>query len=262
MKFNKITILAAVLVFLILSHVSLAQMNKVTALLRGDAVSSSGGPATDVSVTIYKGTDVANKTKLTPEGKFTAILQPGTQYRVTFGGGKYYFHEEQLSVPASDQFQNVPMHVTLKELELGRPYNFTNLIFEPNSSIISAAATTEMESIAAAMKHNQKLTITATVYPDQMPSGKNAAAQNALAASRKSAILAFFISKNIPSTNISVTISTNVSSSGTFERVIMQDATPVKGKKKKGKKAAATAAAAGKKVMVPQDAEIVMQMPS
>jgi hypothetical protein len=262
MKFQKTIVVSSIiaLFFAFGAQVSFAQ--KVTALLKGEAVSSSGGAATDVTIIAYKGTELVNKTKLTPDGKFTIILQPGTQYKLTFAGGKYYYQEENISVPASDKFQTIPFKVTLKELELGTPYQFSNLIFEPKSGDISAAAATELEAIVAAMKRNPKLSITATVYPDEMPSGKKAAAQNELVANRKSALISFFISRNISASNVAVNISTNVRSGGTFERMVTQDVEPVaKAKKKKGKTPPAPAPGiAAKKMMVPQNAEIIMQV--
>jgi hypothetical protein len=260
MKSNKISILALVgaLLFLCGSQPSIAQIGKATALVKGDA-SSSSGKASDVTITTYKGSEVVNKTKLTPEGKFIIVLQPGTQYRLTFSGTKYYFHEEQLSVPASDKYEEVPMHVMLKELEIGKPYTFSNLIFEPKSSSISSNVLSEMENIAAALKRNSNLMITATVYPDETPAGKKVAAQKSLADSRKSALMAFFLSQNIPAANVSVQVSTSVPTIRTFERIITNDPPPAKSKKKTKAKAPAPGVA-GKKVMVPQYAEITMQM--
>lgn len=263
MKFNKISILLVVSAFLILfnSQTSFAQMSKATALLKGTA-SGSSGTASDVSVAIYKGTEVVNKTKLTSEGKFTAILQPGNQYRLTFTGAKYYFHEEPLSVPSSDKYEEVPMHVTLKELELGKPFTFSDLIFEPKSSNISQNVMADMENIASAMKRNSQLAIMATVYPDEDASGKKATTQSSLSDSRKSAIMAFFLSQNISASNVSVTISTTAPTGGSFERVVTNDPPATKSKKKvkKGKTPAPSAGVSGKKMMVPQYAEITMQM--
>src|SRR5438309_7694205 len=107
MKSNKILVFAAFCLFLV-SGISFAQGSKVTALVKGTA-SGPSGPATDASVITYKGSEVINKTKLTPEGKFTIVLQPGNQYKLAFQGGKYYYHEEALSIPASDKFQEVPV---------------------------------------------------------------------------------------------------------------------------------------------------------
>src|SRR5436309_2906264 len=140
MKLQKI--LSLLFISLFAHSISVAQMSKVTALVKGDAMAGSGA-ASDVSITVYKGTDVVNKTKLTPEGKFTIVLQPGNNYRLTFQSGKYYYHEEPLNIPASDKYQEVPVHVTLKELEFGKPYTFTNLIFEPKSSDISLGGMAE-----------------------------------------------------------------------------------------------------------------------
>jgi hypothetical protein len=246
--------------FVSVPQISLAQMGGVTALIKGKVMSSNGNIADGVSITAYKGSESYRTTKSTPEGKFTLVLQPGVQYRLTFASTKYYFHEEQLSVPASDKYQEVPVQVTLKELELGKPYSFNDLIFEPKSSDISPNVQQDFESIANALKHNPKLTLSCTVYPDETPSGKKAAIQNGLAASRKSAILSFFASKNISESSVVIDVSTNISSSGAFERMVSVDpAPPAKSKKKKK---APAAASASKKVMVPQDAMLIMQVPS
>jgi len=258
MRSNRLILFLAIIALFSFTSQGFSQINKVVALLKGN-VTGPAGPATDVSITFFKGSERVNTTKSTPEGKFTQILQPGTQYRVTFSGGKYYYHEEMLSVPQSDVYQTVPMNVSLKELELGRPYQFSNLIFEPKSADISPSVMADMENIAAAMKHNSKLTLSATVYPDETPAGKKAAAQNTLAQSRKSALMSFFLTKNISSSNVMIEISANVPSGGSFERMVSAEAPAAKGKKTKKK---APAAAAGKKVMVPQYAQITMQIAS
>ncbi len=262
MKLNRITRIAALiaLFFIALPEISTAQMSGVTALVKGKVSSTTGNIANGVTITAYKGSESIRTTKSTPEGKFTIVLQPGSQYRLTFASTKYYFHEEQLSIPASDKYQEVPLQITLKELELGKPYSFSALIFEPKSSDISPSVMQDMEAIANAMRHNSKLTLNGTVYPDETPVGKKAASQNGLAASRKSALVAFFQSKNIATSNISIEINTNVATNGSFERMINVDAAaPAKGKKKKK---APTATSAMKKIMVPQDAILVMQIAS
>ena len=262
MKFNKIVRISALIALVLVSlpKITSAQMSGVTALIKGKVASTTGNIADGVTITAYKGSESIRTTKSTPEGKFTIVLQPGTQYRLSFASTKYYYHEEQLSVPASDKYQEVPVQVTLKELELGKPYSFSALIFEPKSSDISASVMNDMEAIANAMRHNSKLTLNGTVYPDESPSGKKAAAQNGLAASRKSTLISFFQSKNISPSNISIAISTDVPTGGSFERTISVDAAaPAKGKKKKKAPAAASAM---KKVMIPQDAVLVMQVAS
>ncbi|MEI8135073.1 MAG: hypothetical protein WCH46_08390 [bacterium] len=237
-----------------------AQLSKATALVKGSVNSSAGGIATDVTVTTYNGSEIHNKTRLTPEGKFVIITKPGVQYKLTFIGSKYYYHEEMLNVPAADKYQEVPVHVTLKELDLGRPFQFSGLVFEPKSSAISPAVIQDMESIALEMKHNAKLAINATVYTDDIPAGKKGSTTD-IGSSRKSAIMAFFLSKNIPASNVSVTVSSSPASGARFERVITEDAPAVSTKGKKKKKAPAPGVA-GKKVMVSQDAEIVMVLKS
>lgn len=260
MKSGRIIVITALiaLFFISVPQISHGQINKVMALVKGSVTDASGSIADGVSITAYKGTEQIRTTKSTQEGKFTMTLAPGAEYRITFMSTKYYYHEEQLSVPASDKFQELPMQVSLKELEIGRPYSFSNLIFEPKSSNISASVMPDLDNIASAMKHNPKLSLSATVYPDETPAGKKASVQNGLAASRKSALLSFFQSKNIPTSNISIEINTNVPSNGSFERMVTSSDEPVAKGKKKKKTPPATAAS--KKVMVPQYAQIVMQV--
>lgn len=232
----------------------------VTALVKGTAMSASGGTASDVTITVYKGTESIRTTKVTPEGKFTIVLKPGVQYRITFASTSYYFHEEQLNIQASDKFQEVPMSVTLKELELGKPYLFNDLIFEPKSTSISPNVMSDLENIASAVRRNPKLSLSITVYPDETPSGKKAAVQNGIAASRKSALLSFFSSKNIPASNIIIDVSSTVPAGGKFQRMVLEDQ-PAAAKGKKKKKAVAVTPAA-KQMMVPQYAQIVMRSAS
>ncbi|MEP7234148.1 MAG: carboxypeptidase-like regulatory domain-containing protein [Ignavibacteriota bacterium] len=257
MKFSRSIIFLGLFTFFALPSVGFSQIGKVVALVKGVVTGPGGQPANDVTVTFFKGSELIKTTRSTLEGKFTQIVQPGTQYRVTFSGSTFYYHEEQLSVPASDVYQIVPMSVSLKQLELGSPFHFSNLIFEPSSSAISSSVMSDLDNIASAMKRNAKLAVNITVYPDEAATGKKAAMESTLAEARKSAMMTFFLSKNISSSNVSIEVSQSVPSHGTFERMISQEAPAVKGKKKK--KAPATTA---KKVMVPQNAEVTMKLNS
>ncbi|MDP4219846.1 MAG: carboxypeptidase-like regulatory domain-containing protein [Bacteroidota bacterium] len=261
MKLHRIASLTALcaLFFISIPKISSAQIGGINALVKGSVSNTSGAPAEGVTITAYKGTEQVRTTKSTPEGKFTLVLKPGTVYRLSFVSAKYYFHEEPLSIQQSDKYLEVPVQVSLKELELGRPYSFSDLVFEPKSSNISPNVMADFENIASAMKHNPKLTVTGTVYPDETPAGKKASAQNSLAASRRTALIAFFSSKNIPASNISIEVSTNVPGNGAFERTATAEQPATKGKKKK--KGAATTVST-KKIMVPQYAQIIMQVPS
>lgn len=249
------------LFFLSAGESSRAQVNGVTALVKGTAMCASGGTASDVTITVYKGSESIRTTKVTPEGKFTIVLKPGTQYRVTFASTNYYFHEEQLNISASDKYQEVPMSVTLKQLQLGSPYPFNDLIFEPKSTNISPNVMADLENIASAVKRNPKLSLSITVYPDETPAGKKAALQNGIAASRKSALLSFFSSKNIPSSNIIIDVSSTVPSNGQFQRMVLEDQPAVAAKGKKKKKTVVTSPVA-KQMMVPQYAQIIMRSAS
>ena len=247
--------LLAALFFMTAPSASEAQINKAVALVKGVVSGPDGKGVADVNITVFKGSERVNTTKSTPEGKFQIVLQPNGEYRITFSNSHFYYHEEQLSVPASDKYQEIKMQVGLKELQLGRPYSFSDLIFEPKSTNISQNVMSDLENIAGAVKRNSKVTLSITVYPDEIPNGKKATIQNGIAASRKSALISFFLSKNVPTSSVSIEISNTVPMSGKFQRTITEDPAPVKGKKKKK----APAIAITKNIMVPQYAEITMQ---
>lgn len=246
------------LLFLLLSvtgSTTFAQANKPVALLKGQISSTKGGNIADVNVSAFEGSKLINTGKTNTDGKFQIILKSGIQYKLTYSNSNYYFQEEQLSIPPSDKYQEVPKSVQLRPLELNTPYTFPALVFEPKSSKIEPAVMTDLENIAAAAKRN-KLTLKCTVYPDATPTGKSAANQTELANSRKSALTTFFMSKNLSSTNFTIEINNTVPI-GKFERMITESPEePVsKGKKKKKSKSSKPVT---KKAMVPQYAEIVM----
>ncbi len=232
-----------------------AQGNKPVALLKGQITSTKGGNVPDVSVSVFEGSKLINTGKTNTEGKFQIILKSGIQYKLTYTNGDYYYQEEQLSIPPSDKYQEVPKTLQLRPLELNSAFSFSTLVFEPKSSKIEGAVLADLENIVAAAKRN-KLSLRCTVYPDATPSGKSATAQTELANSRKSALTSFFMSKNLSGSNFSIDI-INTLPPGKFERMITEtpEEPAAKGKKKKKAKAAKPVT---KKAMVPQYAEIVM----
>jgi hypothetical protein len=241
------------------STTGFAQASKIVALLKGQVTSQSGEKLKDVQVIVYKGGERINTGKTNTEGKFQIILQPNAEYRIGYSHGSYYYKEETLSIPASDKYQEVPVSASLKELEFGKPYPMSSLIFEPRSSSISSTVLSDLEGLAQVMKRNNKVSLIITVYPDETPAGKNAAKQNDLAAARKAAISTYLLSKNI--SNYTININTSVPP-GKYERTLVMTEEPAAtGKKKKSKKAA-PAKSVSKKVMVPQYAEFVMRQSS
>lgn len=251
---NKVFLLAAsIAMVLFTSQILPAQGSKPVALLKGEVSSVKGGKIADVQVAVFKGSERVNTGKTNTDGKFQIILQGGADYRVAYSHQNYYYKEESLNIPVLDKYKEILASVSLRELELGTPYPFSALVFEPRSSKIEQSVTADLDSIANVVKRN-KLNLKVTVHPDENPVGKKAKDQNDLASARKAAITSFFLSKNVTTSSLTVDISNSVPP-GKYERTLadMPEAT---GKKKKGK---SKPAAAAKKVLVPQYAEIVMQ---
>lgn len=250
----------AVALIAAVTSVASAQMNKVVALVKGEIVNQSGAKVPDVSVQVYKGSEKVNTTKSTSEGTFQVILTPGTEYKLICSNAKYYYHEQMLSIPTLEKYQIIPITVPMRALEIGTPYPFTNMVFEPKSSTVSPNVASDLDQIAAQMKRNGKLTLSVTVYPDVAGTSASSAAETELANARKNAIAGYFMSKGLSASSVAVTVSTTLGP-GKFERMITKEATEVivKGKKKAPKKKKGKAPAPVK-MMVPQTADVVMKM--
>ncbi|HYM19696.1 MAG TPA: OmpA family protein [Candidatus Kapabacteria bacterium] len=247
-------ILAALLV---MSSTASAQMNKVVALVKGSVQTTSGSPVSDVQIQVYKGGEKVTNTKSTSEGKFQMVMQPNTDYKLICTNSKYYYTEQAFSIPALEKYQEVPVTVTMRPLELGSPFPFSAPVFAPKSKTISQSVTNDLDNIAAQMKRNTKLTLNVTVYPDEPPTGKKANAQNDLASARKNAIAGYFLSKGLNAASVSVSTSNEVPPGKFTATVTTSDDPPAKGKKKKKSKAPVT-----QNIKAPQTADIVMQVAS
>ena len=187
------------------------------------------------------------------------VMQPNTDYKLICTNSKYYFAEQPFSIPALEKYQEVPVTVTMKPLELGTAFPFSAPVFEPKSSTVSSKVTNDLDKIAAQMKRNSKLSLSVTVHPDEAATGKKANTQNDLATARKNAIAGYFLGKGINSSMVAVNIS-NVAGSGQFATTVTtSDDTPAKGKKKKKGKASAPVT---QNVKAGQTADIVMQVNS
>lgn len=252
------SVFVSAIVLAALTSVSSAQMSKVVALVKGQVQSTSGGAVADVAIQVYKGSEKVNTTKSTSEGKFQMILQPGTDYKLICTNAKFYSQEQALPIPAMEKYAEVPVTITMRPLELGTPYPFGDLVFEPKSSVVSPKVTSDLDAIVAQLKRNSKLSLAVTVYPDMSTTGKAGAAQTDLANARKNAISGYFLGKGLNSSSVSVTTSTAFGP-GKFERMVTMDdpAPPAKGKKAPKKKAKTTAPV---KMKVPQNADIVMKL--
>ncbi len=237
-----------------LTEGSSAQINKAVALIKGEIHSPDGGIVKDVVIQIYKGSEKVNNTKSTTEGKFQAVLQPNATYRFICSNPNYYYVEQELNIPALEKYQEIPMNISMRKLELGMPFPFKAPVFEPRSSSISNAVASDLDAISAQMKRNNKISLSVTVYPDEMPSGKKASIQTDLANSRKSRLSAYFLSKGITTSSMSINTSNNVPA-GQFERVAIPEETKAtKGKKKK------KLPVASKTMRAPQTAELIMKV--
>ncbi len=251
-------LMIAALALAITNSPSRSQMSKVVALVKGEVRSSSGSSVPDVQIQVYKGSEKVNSTKTTNEGKFQMVINPGADYKLICSNPKYYFTEQALSIPALEKYKEIPVTVTMRPLELGTPFPFSQPVFEPQSSTVSANVTADLDNIAAQLKRNSKLVLNVTVYPDMTPSGKNANAQNDLATARKNAIAGYFLSKGLSASNVNVTISTNVGP-GKFDRTVsVDDMAAVSSKSKKKKKPSKKPTT--QNIKFPQTTDVVMQV--
>jgi hypothetical protein len=243
----------AIIAYLFFAASLLAQGNKPVALLKGEVESSEGEKISSVQVSVFKGSENINSGKTNTDGKFQIILKPDATYTVTYYHPKYYSKEEKITVPELEKYREIAVKATLRPLDLNRPYAFCAMIFEPKSAKIENAVLADLETIVSTVKRN-KVSLKITVYPDETPSGKKAAAQMSLANSRKSALTTFFLTHNISASSFTCDVSPTAPTGGaSFERVITAE--PETGKKKKAK----TKPAAAKNTRVSQYAEIVMQ---
>ena len=233
--------LAALFLVLFSTSTAGAQLQKVMTLVKG-SVTVEGQPANGVSVAIYKGTEKVFTTKSNKEGKFTATLQPNTNYRVTFTNNSYQFREEQLAIPTMDKYAETAMSVSLKPLRSGEAFALSSVIFKPKSSTIESQGATHLEDIITTVKQNPKLTLDITVYPDQTIKGKKQAGEETLLASRAVAVKSFLLSRGLTEKQFNVTSDKTAPSDGKFAMEI----TEVKKKK-----------AIRKTVMVPQYIRVV-----
>ncbi len=249
-----IRLVIALFAVLITAGGASAQINKAVALIKGEIHSPDGGIVKDVVIQIYKGSEKVNNTKSTIEGKFQAVLQPNATYRFICSNPNYYYMEQELNIPSLEKYQEIPVSITMRKLEVGMPFPFKAPVFEPRSASISKDVMVDLDGISAQMKRNNKISLSVTVYPDEMPSGKKASVQTDLANSRKSALSAYFLSKGITTSSMSISTS-NAVPTGIFERAaVAEDPKNAKVKKKKKQPAAA------KTMKAPQTAVLIMSV--
>ena len=233
-----------------------SQLSKSVGLLKGDVVSNSGEHLTGLNVIILKGTERVTSTKSNTDGKFTAILQPNATYRVAINSNEYGYHEDTIVVPSLDHYQEFPLHVVLIALHDGQMLTLDKPVFLTKSSLIESPAIADLEKIADLMHHNNKVSVSITVYPDAPIKSKKDPAEQQLVGSRATAVRSFFLGKNIPANRITVLTGSTVPP-GRFasSHSVAETPSTSSGKKKKKQSEA-------KPGLMPQYMEIVAHLAS
>jgi hypothetical protein len=230
---------------------ALAQLQKTVALLKGDVSAQDGSELSGASIAVYKGTDKVASTRTNDQGKFTAILQPGTNYRIAISHPTSLYMEDAIEVPASEKYLEVPYHASLKPLHDGMTYEIPTPVFMPGSSEIEAGAKSALEGLVTTLKHNPKLSISCNIFPDAPIKGgkkdaKADAKQQALLLSRATSLTSYFTSSGISEASYSINKGKTVPA-GRFPQTVVVT------KGKKGKPKSTT-------VLVPQYAEIITHL--
>jgi hypothetical protein len=181
-----------------------SQISKTVGLLKGVVTLADGTPVVDVPVTIFKGTEVLSTTKSSPEGKISTILQPNATYRLRVNSSNYMYHEDTLILGALKTYQEFPVHMILSPLRDGQAFELQSPVFAPKSQSILSCTLPAFDRIVDQMKHNPKLSVSITVYPDAPVKSKKDAAQKTLAAGRETSMRSYFLNKGITESRFSV----------------------------------------------------------
>ncbi len=224
---------------------------------------ADGTPLSNIPVTIFKGNDVLSTTKSSPEGKITTVLQPSAIYRFRVNSNNYLYHEDTLTLGALKSYQEFPVHIVLTPLRDGQPFELPQPVFAPKGQDILPVSGQEFDRIVEQMKHNPKLSLGVTVYPDAPVKTKKDGAQKTLAASRETSMRSYFLNKGISESRFSVVSETASIPPGTFQpndpSFPPATAAPAPSKKKKKKSKVTAPAAPG---LVPQYVQIVAHVAS
>jgi hypothetical protein len=226
------------------------QLANVVALLKGSVTSTDGSHPAGLPLTILKGTERVTTTKTKTDGTYTMVVNPNAMYRVIVNDPHYMYHEDTVNVPALTAYQEIPVSTNLTPLNDGQPFEIKVPVFLPKATAVDAKGAAELEKIVSEMKHNPKLSITATVYSDK-PVSKKDAGQQQIATARAANLRSYFMSKGIPSSKYEITAVSDHVPAGKFDIPGYTADEPAA--KSKGKKKAAVAAA---KALVPQFVEV------
>ena len=245
------------------SSAQLGNLSRAVGMIKGDVVGEDGAPLSGINVTILRGTERVTTTKTKPDGKFTNILQPNGMYRFVVNETQYAYHEDTIMVPALDKYREFSLHIVLTRMHDGEAFSLDDPVFLPQSSTIGDAAMKRLDAIVDLLRHNVKLSLNVTVYPDWEIRSKKDAPQQTLVDGRATSMRSFLLGKSIPPSRYSVAIGTVVPP-GKFKIAGVTPPTPpADASAKKGKKKKADAPVATKSnVLVPQYVEIVAHLAS
>jgi outer membrane protein OmpA-like peptidoglycan-associated protein len=231
MPISKLRLVALATLMLFISSGASAQLQNTVCLLKGDLVGGDGQKLSGATIGIYNGTEKVTTTRSNSEGKFTAILKPATTYRVTFTAPMCAYDEETVVVPATDKYLEIPLHAALKAMHDGQPFALAQPVFSDQSATVEISAIPQLDDIINEVKHNPKLSLSITVYPDHpIKSAKKDAKEQQLAASRSNAITSYLMSNGVSEKSYTIERATTVPE-GQFPRTAEVVTTK---KKKKG----------------------------
>jgi hypothetical protein len=251
LRLTPVVLFLIAIIFIGYHGTALAQLQKTVALLKGDVLAQDGSPLSGASVSVYKGTDKVLTTHTNDQGKFTAIVQPGTSYKIAITHPTSLYLEDAVVIPASEKYLEFPYHASLKPLLDGMAYDIPTPVFMPGNSEIEAGAKTALDGLVTTLKHNPKISIICNVYPDAPIKGgkkdaKSDAKQQSLLVSRATSLAAYFSSAGIQEAAYSINTAKTVPA-GRFPQTVVVT------KGKKGKPKSTT-------VLVPQYAEIITHL--
>jgi hypothetical protein len=207
-----------------------AQLSKPVAMLKGEVRSElDQNVIAGLPVSIMHGTEKIMSSKTNVDGKFTAVVPPGNQYRVIYSSPDFSYREDTIVVPTTDKYQEIAVRSTVMPLYDNQDLTPKQAVFAKGSSTIDPVVAVRLDQLASLVKKNPRFRLELAVYPDIEIRSKKDAAQQKLLNERSVALRSFFIGRNASS----VTIEALPTLSGATSPE------PVTVKAKKGKKSAA-----------------------
>jgi hypothetical protein len=232
------------------------QLANIVALVKGEVTTTDGSHPGGLPLTFFKGTERVTSSKTKSDGKFTMVLNPGATYRIVFSDPQYMYHEDTLVIPALAAYQEIPVAVTLTPLHDGQRFEIGTPVFLPKATAIEPKAMPELEKILSEIKHNAKLSLAITVYPDKPVASKKDVMQEKIATARAVNLRSWLLGKNIASSRYEVSTVTTSVPAGRF------DLGPgyATSDEPTGKKKKKSPSAPKQPALVPQYVEIVMHL--